>query len=108
MVQYHSYHLATGNLSQNDTEADENRDSELLEQANTFLTKLLSSCLGGDRLAASTAKSLVEDLSEIETALWKRMSATLEAAARVLEAEEEAASASKRIPADCNEQLTKS
>ncbi|KAL4539309.1 hypothetical protein Ndes2526B_g02444 [Nannochloris sp. 'desiccata'] len=89
---------ATGNLSQNDTEADENRDSELLEQANPFLAKLLSSCLGGDRLAASTAKSLVEDLSEIETALRKRMSATLEAAARVFEAVEEARCSSLGTP----------
>lgn len=85
---------ATGNLSQKDTDADENRDSELLEQANPFLAKLLSSCLGGDRLAANTAKSLVEDLSEVEIALRKRMSATLEAATRVFEAVEEARSGS--------------
>jgi hypothetical protein len=89
---------ATGTLSQKDTDADENRDSELLEHANPFLAKLLSSYLEGDRLAANTAKSLVDDLSEIETALRKRMSATLEAATRVYEAVEEARSGSLGTP----------
>jgi hypothetical protein len=80
---------ATGNLSPKDNDTDENRDSELLEEANPFLAKLLSSCLAGDRPAANAAKSLVEDLSEVETALRKRMSSTLQAATRVLEAVEE-------------------
>ena len=80
---------ATGTLEAEENGSDGNGDADLLEEANPFLAKLLSTFLGDNRPAATSAKHLVEDLSQVENALRKRMSVTMEAATRVLEAVEE-------------------
>ena len=79
----------TGKLSTEGIEAEENYDVDLLEQANPFLAKLVSTFIPSDRLATSTAKSLIENISDVEAGLRKRMAATMDAARRVLEAVEE-------------------
>ena len=53
------------------------------------MAHLVATSLQGEKLAATTIKSLLDDPSEIEKALRKRMKSTMEAATRVLEAMED-------------------
>eukprot|EP00887_Chlorella_sp_A99_P005997 scaffold27.g5997.t1 len=70
---------------QQQQENTEARDADLLQQSDPFLAKLLSTFLPGDKRAAELAASLSDDVGEVESALRKRMEATLHAATGVLE-----------------------
>ncbi len=79
----------TGQSSELASEPQKEDMEQLLRESNPFLALLLQNYLPEDQVAASSAKTLAEDLAETEAALRKKMKDTMSSAAAVLKMVEE-------------------